>query len=236
MMKRRTVYVRTENPCDQLMKTDRDKRNTYTYRYHETETINGVTHDITKEIELISGEDEVTKDDIKRLYAMDDHLVYENLKARKPELEDWQKKIIADFKADFIKKFTERHGYEPNPADVEAEVREKFPRNWVASIEQMMSGSNGDDDDDMGDKAGFLLDAWKKNHQPQSPSEERLADLVETWPESWQEIYARVLIEGETIVSIARERGVTEGAVRKTVRKIKAAIVSDAELLRIRSH
>ena len=43
----------------------------------------------------------------------------------------------------------------------------------------------------------------------------------------------RVLIEGESIVSIARERGVTEGAVRKTVRKIRAASAADEELQRI---
>ena len=235
-MKSKTVYVRTANPVEQLMKTDRDKRSNYTYRYHETETIHGGTRDITKEIELIPGEDEVTEDDIKNLYKMDDHLVYENLKARRPELEDWQKKIIEDFKDDYISKFIKAHGYEPHPADVEAEVKEKFPRGWVASLDEMMSGTDEDDDEDMGDKASFLFNVWKRDHKPQSDSEERLEELVSTWSASWQEIYARVLIGGESIVSIARERGVNESAVRKTVRKIRAAILNDKELQRIRCH
>ena len=220
-MRRTVKNVRTENRADQLMKTPADQRGSYKYIHRETETI-----------EVIPGEDGVTAPLIKLLHSMDDHDVYENLKNRRPELEDWQKKIIADYRADFIQRFTEQNGYEPDPDYVEAVVREKVPRNWVASLDDLMSGADGDDDD-LGDKASFLYDVWKRNHQPKSRAEERLADLVETWPESWQEIYARVLIEGESIVSIARERGVTEGAVRKTVRKIRAAIAADEELQRI---
>ena len=64
-----------------------------------------MVHDITETIEIVPGEDGVTAADIKLLHSMDDHDVYENLKARRPELENWQKQIIADYKAEFIRRF-----------------------------------------------------------------------------------------------------------------------------------
>ena len=234
-MRRTVKNVRTENRADQLMKTPTNQRGSYKYIHRETETINGVVHEITETIEVIPGEDGVTASLIKRLHSMDDHDVYENLKNRRPELEDWQKKIIADYRATFIQRFIEQNGYEPDPDYVEAVVREKVPRNWVASLDDLMSGADGDDDG-MGDKASFLYDIWKRNHQPKSRAEERLAELVETWSDSRKEIYAKVLIDGESIVTIARERGVNESAVRKTVRKIRAVIAADEELQRICTH
>lgn len=231
-MRRTVKNVRTENRADKLMKTPANQRGSYKYIHRETETINGVVHDITETIEIVPGEDSVTAADIKLLHSMDDHDVYENLKNRRPELEDWQKQIIADYRASFIQRFIEQNGYEPDPDYVEAVVREMVPRNWVASFDDLMSGAD-EDDDDMGDKASFLYDVWKREHQPKSRAEERLAELVETWSDSWKEIYARVLIGGESIVTIARERGVNESAVRKTVRKIRAAIAADDELHRI---
>ena len=232
-MKRKQVYVRTENRADQLMKTDRKDRGTYTYRYHRTEKNGNRVQDITEEVTFIPGEDGVTKADIKLLHSLDDHDVYENLKSRKPEREDWEQKIIDDYKADFIKKFRERHGYNPDPAYVTDTVNEAFPKNWTVSIEDLTEGQT--DDDSIGDKSSVLANARSASGVPhkKTPAEERLEELRDTWSESWQEIYDRVLIGGESIVSIARERGVNESAVRKTVRKIRAAIAVDPELQKL---
>lgn len=232
-MKRKNVYVRTENRADQLKKTDRKERETYTYRYHRTEKNGDKVQDITEEVTFIPGEDGVTKDDIKLLHSMDDHDVYENLKAKKPKREDWQQKIIDDYKADFIKKFRELHGYNPDPAYVTDTVNEAFPKNWTASIEDLTEGQT--DDDSTGDKSSILDNARSAFGVPhkKTPSEECLEELRDTWSESWQEIYDRVLIGGESIVSIARERSVNESAVRKTVRKIRAAIAADPELQKL---
>lgn len=215
-MKRKQVYARTENRVDQLMKTDRKDRGTYTYRYHRTEKNSDKVQDITEEVTFIPGENGITKDDIKLLHSLDDHDVYENLKSRKPEREDWEQKIINNYKADFIRKFRKRHGYDPDPAYVEDVVNEAFPKNWTASIEGLTEGPT--DDDSLGDKSSVLDSARSVFGTPhkKTPAEERLADLRDTWSESWQEIYDRVLIGGESIVSIARERGVNESAVRKT--------------------
>ena len=232
-MKRKQVYARTENKADQLMKTDRKDRGAYTYRYHRTEKNGNRGQDITEEVTFIPGEDGVTKDDIKLLHSLDDHDVYENLKSRKPEREGWEQKIIDDYKADFIKKFRERHGYDPDPAYVADTVNEAFPKNWTASIAELTEGQT--DDDSIGDKSSVLDNARSAFGVPhkKTPAEERLEELRDTWSESWQEIYDRVLIGGESIISIARERGVNESAVRKTVRKIRAAIAVDPELQKL---
>ncbi len=153
-MKRKQVYVRTENRADQLMKTDCKDKGTYTYRYHRTEKNGNRVQDITEEVTFIPGEDGVTKDDIKHLHSLDDHDVYENLKSRKPERGDWQQKIIDDYKADFIKKFRERHGYDPDPAYVAGALDEDFPKNWTVSIERLTEGPI--DDDSLGDKSSVL--------------------------------------------------------------------------------
>ncbi len=230
-MKRKRVYVRTENRADQLKKTDQKKRKTYIYRYHETETVNGTVKDITVEEEIIPGEDGVTADYIKLLHSMDDSGVYFNLKAKRPERDEQEKDAIRKFKTDFIRGFKAAHGYAPNRLDVENAVKESFPKNWTESIEDLTSSN--DEDGDIGDKSSALADAWYAMHPKQSRSEERLAELRENWSDSWKEIYDRVLIGGETIVSIARERGVSESAVRKTVRKIRKAIYNDPELKKL---
>ena len=80
-MKITVKNARTRNEADQLMKTPSRKRGTYTYRFHKTETVNGRTHGITEEIEIIPGEDGVTEEDIKALYAAEDSEVYYNIKA-----------------------------------------------------------------------------------------------------------------------------------------------------------
>lgn len=233
-MKSKRVYVRTENSVDQTKKTDWKKRQTYVYRYHETETVNGTIRDITEEIEIIPGQDGVTADDIKNLYAIEDSEVYYNLKARRPERDEQEKDEIQKFKTEFIRGFKATHGYAPNRYEIKDAVDNAFPRNWAESIEDLTSSN--DEDDDIGDKSSTFAGAWYAMHPQKSRSEERLAELHETWSDSWKEIYDRVLIGGESIVTIARERGVNESAVRKTVRKIRKAIFKDPELQKLNGH
>lgn len=232
-MIRKIVYARTENRADQLKKTDRKDRETYTYCYHRTEKNGDKVQDITEEVTFIPGEDGITKDDIKLLYSLDDHDVYENLKAKKPKREDWEQKIIDDYKAGFIKKFHDSNGYDPDPAYVAGVLDEVFPKNWTASIEELTEGET--DDDSLGDKSSIMDSARSIFGEPhkKTPAEERLAELRDTWSESWKEIYDRVLIGGESIVSIARERHVNESAVRKTTNTIRKAIAEDPELNRL---
>lgn len=231
-MNRKTVYVRTGNKADQLLKTPTNQRGTYKYRFHETETVSGKTRDITEEIEIIPGKDGVTEEDIKVLYAAEDSEVYYNIKARRPPLEDWQKDLIEKFKQEYIAKSVAKYVYAPSATDLQKAVNEQFPKNWTASLDELTSAD--DDDESIGDKSSILANAWyAMQDDEESPVIEELNRLVSTWSESWQEIYRRVLLNKETIVSIARTRGVTEGAVRKTVNKIRAAIANDEKLKKL---
>ena len=207
-MKITVKNARTRNEADQLMKTPSRKRGTYTYRFHKTETVNGRTHGITEEIEIIPGEDGVTEEDIKALYAAEDSEVYYNIKAKRPPLEDWQKALIEKFKQEYVAKSIAKHGYAPSNTDLQEAVNKQFTKNWTISWYIMQDNE-------------------------ESPVVEELNRLVSTWSVSWQEIYRRVLLNKETIVSIARERGITEGAVRKTINKIRVAILNNEKLKKL---
>lgn len=71
-LKRKKVYVHSENRAEQLVKTASNKRNTYIYRFHGKETIGGKSCEYVEEIELIPGEDDITEENIKALYAAED--------------------------------------------------------------------------------------------------------------------------------------------------------------------
>lgn len=220
-MKCKKVYVHSENRAEQLVKTASNKRDTYVYHFYGKETVGGKTREYIEAIELIPGEDGVTEDTIKALYAAEDYEVYENLKARRPQR-------IAEWKAEYILRFRAEHGYEPNKADLEDAATEVFPKNWSASLDEILDG-DGDDKSTAGDKSAILAKAYRSSDS-EPGAVEMMDEIASTWPESWQEIYERVLKNGETIVSLARERGVTEGAVRKTLNKIRKTLGENPEL------
>lgn len=212
-MKHYFIY-RKGNDLEKLMKTPMAQRKTIKYyRYHE---------DCIEVTEIEPGDEGVTEEDVRRFYAAEDHEVYENLKARRPQRTAEEKQRIAEWKADYIRKFKEEHGYEPHPADVEDAATDVFPKNWSASLDEILDGY-GDDESAAGDKSAILAKAYRSSNS-EPGAVEMMDEIASTWPESWQEIYERVLKNGETIVSLARERGVTEGAVRKTLNKIRRTL------------
>lgn len=154
--------------------------------------------------------------------------MYENLKARRPQRTAEEKARIAEWKADYIRKFKTEHGYEPHPADVNEAADEVFPKNWSASLDEIMDG-DGNDDSAAGDKSAILAKAYRSSDS-EPGAVEIMDEIAATWPDSWQEIYERVPKNGETIVSLAREHGVTESAVRKTLNKIRKALCENDEL------
>lgn len=227
-MKRKRVYVHSENRVEQLKKKSHKERATYIYKFHESETVNGKVHEYTEEIEIIPNEDGVTEDNIKAIYSAEDSEVYYNLKAKRPQRTAEEKQRIAAWKADYIRKFEVEHGYEPHPADVNDAVDEMFPKNWSTSLDEILDG-DGDDDRAAGDKSSILAKAYRSSDS-EPGAVEMMDEIAATWSESWQEIYWRVFRNGETIVSIARERNVTEGAVRKTLNKIRNTLAANPEL------
>lgn len=208
------------NDSEKLMKTPMAQRKTIKYyRYHE---------DCIEVTEIEPGDEGVTEEDIRRFYSAEDHEVYENLKARRPQRTAEEKQRIADWKTDYIRRFRAEHGYEPHPTDVEDAADERFPKNWSASLDEILDG-DGDDESAAGDKSAILAKAYRPSGSEPGLME-KMDEIASTWSDSWQEIYERVLKSHETIVSIARERGVTEGAVRKTLNKIRKALSENHEL------
>lgn len=134
-LKRKKVYVHTENRAEQLVKTASNKRNTYIYRFHGKETIGGKSCEYVEEIELIPGEDDVTEENIKALYAAEDSEVYYNFKVLRPQRTNEDKQRIVTWKEEYIRKFIAKNGYAPHPADVKAAVDEVFPQNWSVSLD-----------------------------------------------------------------------------------------------------
>ena len=218
-MKHYFIY-RKGNDSEKLLKTPMAQRKTIRYnRYHE---------DCIEVTEIEPGDEGITEEDIRRFYAAEDHEVYENLKARRPQRTAEEKQRIAEWKAEYIRIFKAEHGYEPHPADVEDAATEMFPKNWSASLDEILDGDE-DDENAAGDKSAILAKAYRSSNS-EPGAVEMMDEIASTWPESWQEIYERVLKNGETIVSLARERGVTDGAVRKTLNKIRKALAENPEL------
>jgi hypothetical protein len=123
---------RKGNESEQLVKTLWDKRKSIRYyRYHE---------DCIEVTEIEPGDEGVTEEDIRRFYSAEDSEVYYNLKARRPQCTDEDKKHIAEWKSTYIRKFKAAHGYEPHPADVNDAADEAFPKNWSSSLDEILDG------------------------------------------------------------------------------------------------
>jgi hypothetical protein len=179
-MKHYFIYSKG-NESEQLVKTPWGKRKTIRYyRYHE---------DCIEVTEIEPGDESVTEEDIRHFYSAEDSEVYYNLKARRPQRTDEDKKHIAEWKADYIRKFKAAYGYEPHPADVNDAADEMFPKNWSSSLDEILDG-DGDDDGAAGDKSAVLAKAYRSSNS-EPGAVEMMDEIASTWSESWQEIYER---------------------------------------------
>lgn len=208
---------------EKLKKTPRKDRNKIVYRFYNEKG--------TEIIEIRPGEDGVTEIDLQNFYSAEDHEIYENLKARRPELTKEERLEIQKFRKQFISKYTKKYSRTPLPVEVEDAVRNHFSRPWTMSTDELISGTDSGDTG-AGEAASFMID-------PDTISEEepdeitRLHEIISSFPESWQEIYQMKVFEGRTNVDIAERRGVSEGAIRKTWGKITRKIESDEILKKL---
>lgn len=111
---------------------------------------------------------------------------------------------------------------------MKAAADEAFPKNWSVSLDEILDGDD-EENDGSGDKSSILAKVYRAS-ESEPGAIEMMDEIASTWPESWQEIYERILKNGETIVSLARERGVNESAVRKTLNKIRTKLRENTEL------
>ncbi|MBF6977907.1 RNA polymerase subunit sigma-24 [Aerococcaceae bacterium zg-BR22] len=110
-----------------IRKTRSDNRTVYKYQ-----SVDGSVCILT------AGSDGVSELDIKKLHSLDDSEVNRNNNNLRPKRTKVEKKMIEEWKQEFIKKFKERHGYEPNEQDVNYFVEEVFPRNYNLSIDSQL--------------------------------------------------------------------------------------------------
>jgi DNA-directed RNA polymerase specialized sigma24 family protein len=201
-----------------LHKTRRNQRETYKYFDESGKVI----------CEIKPSEEGVTEATIRTLHLMDDAEVRNNLKNRHGDLKE-QKKLAEKWKQEYIEGFRNKYHRMPTDDEIAIAMEEAVPKNWLASIEEL----TGDGDEDgIGDKAGFLCTL--DEHDRKLPADvERLHEVIAAMKKSWREIYELKYIEGFNNCEIAKKRGVTESAIRKTLDKITEAIGDDSELKKI---
>ena len=198
-----------------LHKTRRNQRETYKYYDANGKLV----------IELKPGENDVTEADIRTLHLLDDSEVRSNLKYLHGNQKE-QKAMGETWKKDYVTWFESAYHGMPTEDELAVAMEEAVPKNWLGSIEEMMGDG---DEDGVGDKARFLYTI--DEHDKKLPADvERLNEVIAAMPESWQKIYQLKYIEKYSNCDIAKMRGVTESAIRKTLGKITYAIGKDPVL------
>lgn len=193
-----------------LRKTPRKYRGTYKIRDEQGKVI----------CEVHPGKDGVTEVDIANAHRVDDIEVYENCKTFRPKFPDWLQADIDAWKESKHREFLEKFGREPM-------------RNELPGYEHLLSLDEFIEQDDDGNHQNRLSEELLRQQVTEPPSVECLRELVASFPPSWQEIYQSVLIDGLPMVKVAEQRGVSEGAIRKTVNKIRARIAGDENLKKV---
>ena len=140
----------------------------------------------------------LTEEDIRRLHRMDDNEVKNNLRNTRTPVQSWEKPILEDWK--------------------KAHPDEDLPTRIHISID--IAGEEDGEDTDKGLLAKASIAAMKK----EDPMVERLHEVVEMLRPDQQELYRRIVIEEETLTSIAEEEGVSVMAIHNRVAKIKKFI------------
>lgn len=172
-----------------------------------------MTRDFVEEIEIRAGG--VTAENIKELYSAEDAEIYRNLKECRKTYDAEERRRVSEWTENYVSAFRAKYGYDPQPMDLKETVEERFPRTRNVPLNDILNTEDIENQRFFDDEPGFL---------------EAADELARAWPASWREIYERVLRNGESVSKLARERGVTEGAVRKTLGKIVRTLRENEEL------
>lgn len=161
-------------------KTPTSKRGNFVYRFN----------DGTVSVIAEGNEAEVW---IRSLHSFDDAEVYNNIKNSRPQLEDWQKKALEEWKA-------QHPGEEPE-------------KNWNLSMDGLMKTEN----QDTSIYAKQLAEMAAKEPDPQK---ELLYEKVVELSADDQELYLLYFSEGYSQEEIAKMKGVSQNTVSKKIRRI----------------
>lgn len=193
-----------------LHKTPKNQRNTYKVIDEQGNVV----------CEICPGEDGITEEDIHNCHKVDDIEVYENVRCFCPVYQDWIQTSVDVWRAKRRKDFTAKAKRQPMRGEVE-------DFDFLISLDACMD-KNGEKSE--GTQASETLLSQRET----LPLEvEYLREVVANFSPAWQKIYQAVLLDGVSMSEVARHRGVTEGAVRKVVKKIKRCLYENADLKEI---
>lgn len=162
-------------------KTPTSERGKYVYRFN----------DGTVSVIAEGSEAEVW---IKSLHSFDDAEVYNNIKNSRPQLEDWQKKAVEEWKA-------QHPGEEPD-------------KNWNLSMDGLMKTENQD-------TSIYAKQLAEMAAEEPDPLKELLYEKLSELSEEDQELYCLYFIEGYSQDEIGEMKGVSQNTISKKIRRIQ---------------
>ncbi len=177
-------------------KTRIDRRDTYTYIDAMGEKRTLRPGDIDPDSGYV-----ITEEDIKLLHRMDDNEAYNNIKNMQAPIQDWEKPILEAWK-------------------------KEHPDEELPSRSHVSLDAEGEDDEGIGDDAdkGYLGDASLAVTEKEDPLLDRLHEVVEMLRPEQQELYKRIVINGERPSAIAKELGVDKSAITHRMNAIRKNI------------
>lgn len=161
-------------------KTPTSERGKYVYRFN----------DGTVSVIAEGSEAEVW---IRSLHSFDDAEVYNNIKNSRPQLEDWQKKAVEEWKA-------QHPGEEPE-------------KNWNLSMDGLMKTENQD-------TSIYARQLAEMAAEEPDPQKELLYEKVAELSADDQELYLLYFSEGYSQEEIAKMKGVSQNTISKKIRRI----------------
>ena len=142
--------------------------------------------------------EEVGEENIRLLHAADDAIVYNNIKNKRPQVQDWQKPGIEQWKAQ-------------HPG-------EEVPKNWNLSIDGLTQTEDADHSSYMKELAEKTMDV------EEDPHKEILYEVLGQMSKEDQQLYQMYYLEGLSQQAIAEILEVSQNTISKRVRRLEAAL------------
>lgn len=157
------------------------------YRYH---SVTGETFVITPE--------EVGEENIRLLHRSDDAIVYNNIKNSRPQIQEWQRAGIEQWKA-------------MHPG-------EEVPKNWNLSLDGLTQTDDAD-------HSSYMKELAEKTMESEDdPQKGLLYEMLLQLPEESQQLYQMYYLDGLSQQDIADVLDVSQNTISKRVRKLEAVL------------
>ena len=154
-------------------------------------------HSVTGETIVITPE-EVGEENIRILHAADDAIVYNNIKNSRPQIQDWQKPGIEQWKAQHL--------------------GEDVPKNWNLSMDGLTQTEDAD-------HSSYMKElAEKTMNTEEDPMKELFYEMLMQLSKESQQLYQMYYLDGLSQQDIADVFEVSQNTISKRIRKLEAAL------------